>query len=428
MTETMPIVHKNNGKVKLEKCGGEKTAALHNLGCKVNAYETEALRELLIADGYRIVPFTETADVYIVNTCTVTNIADKKSRQMLRRARKLNPSAQIVAVGCYVDTAKNDLVESGICDIAIGNEDKNNLIGMLHRPAMHTRAFLKVQDGCEMYCAYCLIPYARGKSRSRSRKEILEEITELAENGFQEFVLTGIHLSSYGKDTGDTLLSLIEAVDGIPGVKRIRLGSLEPRIITEEFCRGLAALRNFCPHFHLSLQSGCEATLKRMNRHYTPEEYRQCCGLLRSYFPHPALTTDVIVGFPGETEEEFAETLSFLRELSLYEIHVFPYSKRSGTRAAKMDGQVAEVVKKERSAILLELTAAQAKTFREYYLGREEEILLEEIELHDGERYFTGYTKEYVKLAVAAEGTEANTFVRGIVGRELLILQDVSTD
>ncbi len=424
----MPIVHKNNGKVKLEKCNGEKTAALHNLGCKVNAYETEALRELLIADGYRIVPFTEEADVYIVNTCTVTNIADKKSRQMLRRARKLNPDAQIVAVGCYVDTAKSDLVESGICDITIGNEDKNKLIGLLHRPAMHTRAFLKVQDGCEMYCAYCLIPYARGKCKSREREEILAEITELAKNGFQEFVLTGIHLSSYGKDTGDTLLSLIEAVDQIPGVQRIRLGSLEPRIITEVFCRGLAALKHFCPHFHLSLQSGCEATLKRMNRHYTPEEYKQCCDLLRSTFTHPALTTDVIVGFPGETEEEFGETVSFLRELSLYEIHVFPYSKRSGTRAAKMPDQVTEEVKKARSTVLLELTAAQAKTFREYYLGREEEILLEEIELHDGERYFTGYTKEYVKLAVAAEGKEANTFVRGIVGRELLILQDVSTD
>lgn len=418
----MPIVHKNNGKVKLEKCNGEKTAALHNLGCKVNAYETEALRELLIADGYRIVPFTEEADVYIVNTCTVTNIADKKSRQMLRRARKLNPDAQIVAVGCYVDTAKSDLVESGICDITIGNEDKNKLIGLLHRPAMHTRAFLKVQDGCEMYCAYCLIPYARGKCKSREREEILAEITELAKNGFQEFVLTGIHLSSYGKDTGDTLLSLIEAVDQIPGVQRIRLGSLEPRIITEAFCRGLAALKHFCPHFHLSLQSGCEATLKRMNRHYTPEEYKQCCDLLRSTFTHPALTTDVIVGFPGETEEEFGETVSFLRELSLYEIHVFPYSKRSGTRAAKMPDQVTEEVKKARSTVLLELTAAQAKAFRTYYEGKEEEILLEECEIHDGVQYFTGYTKEYVKLAVDAEGREANTFVRGIVGKELVLL------
>ena len=418
----MPIVHKNNGKVKFEKTPGEKTAALHNLGCKVNAYETEALRELLEAEGYCIVPFTEAADVYVVNTCTVTNIADKKSRQMLRRARKLNPAAQIVAVGCYVDTAKSDLVESGICDIAIGNEDKNKLIGMLRRPAMHTRAFLKVQDGCEMYCAYCLIPYARGRSKSRDREEILEEVAGLVKNGFQEFVLTGIHLSSYGKDTGDTLLSLIEAVDRIPGVKRIRLGSLEPRIITEAFCRGLSGIQSLCPHFHLSLQSGCVSTLQRMNRHYTPEEYRACCELLRSFFTHPAITTDVITGFPGETEEEFAETVSFLKERALYEIHVFPYSKRSGTRAAKMDGQVPEETKKARSAVLLELTERQAEAFRSYYLGKEEEILLEECEVHEGIRYFTGYTKEYVKLAVAAEGREANTFARGIVGEELRLL------
>ena len=418
----MPIVQKNNGKVKLQKSGEEKTAALHNLGCKVNAYETEALRELLEAEGYRIVPFTEKADVYVVNTCTVTNIADKKSRQMLRRARRCNPSAQIVAAGCFVDTAKKDLVESGLCDIAIKNSEKNDLIRLLRRPAMHTRAFIKVQDGCEMYCAYCLIPYARGKSHSRDKAEILEEIRGLSENGFQEFILTGIHLSSYGKDTGDTLLSLIEDVDRIPGVRRIRLGSLEPRIITEDFLRGLAGIKSFCPHFHLSLQSGCEATLNRMNRHYTPDAYRKSCALLRAAYTHPALTTDVIVGFPGETEEEFAETVSFLRELSLYEIHVFPYSKRDGTRAAKMDAQVTEEVKKERSAVLLELTAAQAKAFRAYYLGKEEEILLEETELLDGTPCFTGYTKEYVKLAVAAEGREPNTLVRGVVGEELILL------
>ncbi len=417
----MPIVHKNNGKVKFEKTVGEKTAALHNLGCKVNAYETEALRELLLADGYRIVPFTEKADVYVVNTCTVTNIADKKSRQMLRRARRLNPDAQIVAVGCYVDTAKSDLVESGLCDIAIGNADKNKLIGMLSRPAMHTRAFIKVQDGCEMFCAYCLIPYARGRSQSRERAEILEEIRGLAENGFQEFVLTGIHLSSYGKDTGDTLLSLIEGVDQIPGVRRIRLGSLEPRIITEDFLQGLIGIKSFCPHFHLSLQSGSEATLRRMNRHYTPEEYRQSCALLRRYFSHPAITTDVIVGFPGETEAEFSETVSFLETLSLYEIHVFPYSVRNGTRAAKMPDQVPEEIKKERSERLLRLTKAQAAQFRAFYTGKEEEILLEECEESAGERYFTGYTKEYVKMAVTAEGRETNTFVEGIVGETLTI-------
>ena len=417
----MPIVQKNNGKVKFEKKDGEKTAALHNLGCKVNAYETEAMRELLEADGYRIVPFTEKADVYVVNTCTVTNIADKKSRQMLRRARRLNPDAQIVAMGCYVDTAKKDLVESGICDIAIGNEKKNELIQMLRHPAMHTRAFIKVQDGCEMYCAYCLIPYARGKSKSREKTEILEEIRGLAESGFQEFVLTGIHLSSYGKDTGDTLLSLIEETDRIPGVARIRLGSLEPRIITEEFLRGLTGVKSFCPHFHLSLQSGCASTLSRMNRHYTPDQYRQSCELLRRFFSHPAVTTDVIVGFPGETEEEFSETFSFLEELSLYEIHVFPYSVRAGTRAAKMADPVPEETKKKRSEKLLQLTKAQAETFRSFYTGKEEEILLEECEEKDGMRVFTGYTKEYVKMAVEAKGREPNTFVRGTVGESLKI-------
>lgn len=398
-----------------------KKAALHNLGCKVNAYETEAMRELLEADGYEIVPFTEKADVYVINTCSVTNIADRKSRQMLRRARKLNPKGFIVAVGCYVDTSEADPVAEGLCDMVIDNKKKNELIRRLHHPAMHTRAFIKVQDGCDLFCSYCIIPYARGRSVSRGRQEILDEIRGLASEGFREFVLTGIHLSSYGKDTGDTLLSLTRAVSEIPGVCRIRLGSLEPRIITEEFAAGLFGIPGFCPHFHLSLQSGCDETLKRMNRHYTVAEYRASCELLRRTFLHPAITTDVIVGFPGETEEEFTETEAFLRELSLYEIHVFPYSMRQGTRAERLPAHIAESVKKERASRLLALTGEQAKAFRTWYLGKETEVLLEEPVSLAGKQGHTGYTKEYVKL-FAAGGTP-NTLVRGRVGEELLLME-----
>lgn len=400
----------------------KKRAALHNLGCKVNAYETDAMKELLIADGYEIVPFSEEADVYVVNTCSVTNIADKKSRQMLRRAKRRNPHATVVAVGCYVDTTDVDLIAEGICDVVIDNKKKNELIPMLHRPSGHTRSFVKIQDGCDAFCSYCIIPYARGRSVSRARDAILEEVRELAGNGFQEIVLTGIHLPSYGKDTGDDLLSLVRAIDAVAGVRRIRLGSLEPRVVTEEFARGLSEIESFCPHFHLSLQSGCQATLQRMNRHYTPEEYRAACALLRDTFTHPAITTDVIVGFPGETGEEFSETLQFLTELSLYEIHVFPYSARHGTRAAKLPDQVSEEVKNVRSEMLLDLTARQAEDFRAFYQGREEEILLEEIEEIDGVPYFTGFTKEYVRLGIPAEGHRANTFVRGVVGEGVRVV------
>ena len=331
-----------------------RKAALHNLGCKVNAYETEAMQEMLEQNGYEIVPFAEGADVYVINTCTVTNMADRKSRQMLHRARKMNPNAVVVAAGCYVQAqgAKAD----DCIDIIIGNNKKKDLIAILDehfakieekepqvelidiahtheyeemrvsRQAEHTRANVKVQDGCNQFCSYCIIPYARGRVRSRKMEDVLAEVHTLASNGYQEIVLTGIHLSSYGIDTGENLLELIRAVHQVEGILRIRLGSLEPRIITREFAEGIAALPKMCPHFHLSLQSGCNTTLKRMNRRYTAEEYYEKCELLREVFDHPALTTDVIVGFPGETEEEFRESKAFLEKVNFYETHIFKYS------------------------------------------------------------------------------------------------------
>ena len=399
-----------------------KKAALHNLGCKVNAYELEAYAELLREEGMEIVPFTEKADLYIVNTCSVTNIADRKSRQMLRRARALNPEAKVVAMGCYVDTSARDLIREGLCDEVIPNDKKETFLKQLKKPLDHTRAFLKVQDGCDQFCSYCIIPYARGRSKSRGREEILSEAKGLAENGCREIVLTGIHLSSYGKDTGDTLLSLIKGVAEIPGIKRIRLGSLEPRIITGALAEELSRIPEFCPHFHLSLQSGCEETLKRMNRHYTPEEYLEAVQILRRSFLHPAITTDVITGFPGETEEEFEETFRFLSDLAFYEIHVFPYSRRRGTRAEKLPMQIPEPVKKERAARLLALTKEQAITFRKWYLGKEAEVLLEEEGECAGEKGYIGYTKEYVRLFSKTGGV--NRLLHGVVGEELLLFEE----
>lgn len=340
-----------------------RRAALHNLGCKVNAYETEAMQQILEKAGYEIVPFQEQADVYVINTCSVTNMADRKSRQMIHRARKQNPDAVIVAAGCYVQTAGERQEEDETIDIVIGNNKKHELAERLEeffekhekaramidincqkegyeelslsRTAEHTRAFIKVQDGCNQFCTYCIIPYARGRVRSRKPADVLGEIQRLAENGYQEVVLTGIHLSSYGIDIEDDLLHLIEQVHEIEGIQRIRLGSLEPKIVTEEFAKRLSELEKICPHFHLSLQSGCDATLERMNRKYTTEEYAKSCGYLRKYFREPAITTDVIVGFPGETEEEFAVTKQYLEKIHFYEMHIFKYSKRQGTKAAK---------------------------------------------------------------------------------------------
>lgn len=424
-----------------------RKAALHNLGCKVNAYETEAMQQILEGAGYEIVPFTEYADVYVINTCSVTNMADRKSRQMLHRAKKMNPNAIVVGAGCYVQTKEAQALVDEAIDIVIGNNKKHELLQLLEeyeqshertksivdinhekqeyeelflsKTAEHTRAFIKVQDGCNQFCSYCIIPFARGRVRSREAKDVLAEITRLAENGYHEVVLTGIHLSSYGVDTGDNLLHLIEQVHEIEGIERIRLGSLEPRIVTEEFAERLSELPKICPHFHLSLQSGCDATLVRMNRRYDTAEYEQGCNLLRKYFKHPAITTDVIVGFPGETEEEFALTREYLEQIHFYEMHIFQYSKREGTKAAVMPNQVPEPVKKQRSAELLEIEQRMSKEFREYYVGREVEALLEEPFTWNGRTYFTGYTKEYVKVAYETDADKTNQFVQGVVKGQL---------
>lgn len=423
-----------------------KKAALHNLGCKVNAYETEAMQQLLEEAGYEIVSFHERADVYVINTCSVTNIADRKSRQMLHRAKKLNPQAVVVAAGCYVQAAGEALKQDEAIDIIIGNNKKTELasilsayfgesdeaadtlieIGQTHeyepmriqKIADHTRAFIKVQDGCNQFCSYCIIPYTRGRVRSRKPEDIVAEVETLVAGGYQEIVLTGIHLSSYGldfKEEPENLLGLIVRLDGLKGLKRIRLGSLEPRIITEEFAVTLAGLSSFCPHFHLSLQSGCDETLKRMNRHYTTKEYEDRCGILRTYFENPAITTDVIAGFPGETEEEFQETEGFLERIHFYEMHVFKYSKREGTKAAKMEHQVKEPVKAARSEILLQLTKQMSLEYRKSFLGCEKEVLMEEKTSIDGKDYLAGHTKEYVKAAIPWDESLKGKLVTGVM-------------
>lgn len=441
-----------------------KKVAFHNLGCKVNSYEMDVMLQSLKDKGYEIVPFEEKADIYIVNTCTVTNIADRKSRQMLHKAKKTNPEGIVVAVGCYVQSDTEGAKADDAVDLLIGNNRKKDLVRILENymngveedavidinhtdeyeemkltgTQEHTRAYIKIQDGCNQFCSYCLIPFARGRVRSRKSEDIVEEITGLAKAGYQEFVLTGIHISSYGIDfeekgraiygaeTNWHLLKLLEEVDAIPGVSRLRLGSLEPRLITEEFAQGIGRLKTLCPHFHLSLQSGSEATLKRMNRHYTPEEFRRGVELLRRTFEHPAVTTDVIVGFPQESEEEFEETRRFLEEICFYEMHIFKFSKRKGTRAAIMEGQIAEKDKTRRSNILLEMEKRQSKEFRTYYIGRQEEVLLEEKKEIDGREYWIGHTREYVKVALASDEDCRNRLVTGMIkdsiNDEILIL------
>ena len=436
-----------------------RTAALHNLGCKVNSYETEAMQQLLEEAGYEIVPFHEKADVYIINTCSVTNIADRKSRQMLHRAKKQNPDAVVVAAGCYVQAASEELKADLAVDVIIGNNKKQDLVPILeeyfqdrtdcdhvieigqtqeyerlsiHKIADHTRAFLKVQDGCNQFCSYCIIPYTRGRVRSRRPEEVVAEVKELAAAGYQEVVLTGIHLSSYGVDFDEehkeTLLSLIRQVHEVAGIKRIRLGSLEPRIITEEFAKALADMPKFCPHFHLSLQSGCDETLKRMNRHYTTEEYAEGCAILRRFFDNPAITTDVIVGFPGETEEEFAVTKAFLEQTGFYEMHIFKYSRRAGTRADRMPDQVPEQVKTARSEVLLKLEKQMSKAYRESFLGKKKAVLLEEKTEINGTEYMIGHTMEYVKAVVPYAENLKNKMVEGVLVRaindEVLMLDE----
>ena len=416
----------------------KRKAALHNLGCKVNAYELEAIQQMLEQQGYEIVPFAPGADIYIINTCTVTNIADRKSRQMLHKAKKMNPDAVVVACGCYVQAAGEKLEQDSAIDLVVGNNKKKEIPAILEeyfrekeegrsgsgtwvtdmthnreyetlsisRTAEHTRAFIKVQDGCNQFCTYCIIPYARGRVRSRRPEDVLEEVRRLAESGCQEVVLTGIHLSSYGVDLeeGQNLLALIRTIHAVDGIRRIRLGSLEPGIITEEFAEAIAALPKVCPHFHLSLQSGCDTVLERMNRRYRSEEYKEKCRLLRRVYDRPALTTDVIVGFPGETEEEFEASRAFVEEVNFFETHIFKYSRREGTRAAAMPDQIPEQEKTRRSHILLELDERRRQEYMESFLGEEKEVLLEEKVELDGKKWWVGYTREYLKAIVPDDG------------------------
>lgn len=406
-----------------------RTVAYHNLGCKVNAYEMDAMLQALRQSGYQIVPFEEKADIYIVNTCTVTNIADRKSRQMLHKAKKTNPEGIVVAVGCYVQSDTQAVEADSAVDLMVGNNRKKDLVAILENyfkgisqesvidinhtseyeemrltaTEEHTRAYIKIQDGCNQFCTYCMIPYARGRVRSRKKSDVIEEIKGLVRAGYKEFVLTGIHISSYGMDCKgeqENLLTLAQAIDGIDGVERIRLGSLEPRIVTEEFAESLAKLRHICPHFHLSLQSGCETVLKRMNRHYTPEEYLQGVECLRRVFAHPAITTDIIVGFPGETPEEFEQTRQFAAAVRFYEMHIFKFSKRKGTKAAVMPGQVPEGIKTQRSGILQCMELQDSRDFRAFYIGRDAQVLFEEKKEFGGQEYWVGHTREYVKVAL----------------------------
>lgn len=424
----------------------KRSAAIHNLGCKVNAYEAEAMQQLLEQAGYRIVPFEEKADVYIINTCSVTNIADRKSRQMLHRAKKMNPDAVVVAAGCYVQSAGEELLKDESVDIIVGNNRKNDIVKLIEeyigdntaadngicdiscersyedmnisKTAEHARVFIKVQDGCNQFCSYCIIPYTRGRVRSRKPELIIEELTGLAKAGYKEVVLTGIHLSSYGIDfeeKGNNLIELIKEVSEIDGIERIRLGSLEPRIVTEEFAKELSSIDKICPHFHLSLQSGSAETLKRMNRHYTPEEYLKGCEILRKYFEHPAITTDVIAGFPGETEAEFGETLEFVKKVHFYEMHVFKYSIRKGTRAEKFSNQVSEQIKTERSHRLIKEGNKMSYDFRQYYIGKDVEVLTEETIERDGKKYTAGYTKEYVRAIIEGEFPAGQIIVKKAV-------------
>lgn len=409
-----------------------KKVALHNLGCKVNAYEVEAMQQLLEEAGYEIVPFEPGADVYLINTCTVTNIADRKSRQMLHKAKKMNPDAIVVATGCYAQADTEKLKEDTAVDLILGNNQKTQIVEALEEyekehakqvqvieinhtkeyeelsiasTAEHVRAYIKVQDGCNQFCTYCIIPFARGRVRSRKIEEVLSEVETLAAKGYKEVVLTGIHLSSYGvdfpKEERESLLSLIQAVSRVEGISRIRLGSLEPRIITEEFLEGIVKTGKVCPHFHLSLQSGCNKTLKNMNRRYSAQEYAEKCELIRKFYPAPALTTDVIVGFPQETEEDFEESYEFVKKIHFYETHIFKYSRRHGTKAASMDGQLTEAAKAQRSDRMLELHEIRAREYEEAMIGKKMELLLEEEIEIDGRPWYVGHSREYVRAVIS---------------------------
>lgn len=405
--------------------------AFLTLGCKVNFYETEQMMEQFQSLGFDVVDFQEKADVYIVNTCTVTNMADRKSRQMLHRAKKKNPDSLVVAVGCYVESGEAKLEEDSAVDAFFSNREKEHMaerfveqfhlipketqtMGSRHVEHERTRAYLKIQDGCNQFCTYCMIPYVRGKGKlvSMPEDEVISHVESLAKQGYKEVVLTGIHLSSYGVDFSDALnfvslegkplLTVISKVAEIEGIERIRLGSLEPRIITESFAKELSAIKKVCPHFHLSLQSGCDTVLKRMNRHYTSAEYKEKVEILRKYFDYPAITTDVITGFPGETEEEFSITRNFLREIAFSDLHIFPYSPRRGTRAAAMTDQVDSQVKKHRSDLLIQDTKEYQKTYADVFLSKREKVLFEEVVSHEGKEYLIGHNERYVKIGIPA--------------------------
>lgn len=431
----------------------KKKVALHNLGCKVNAYETEAMRELLVKSGYEIVAFDEVADIYIINTCTVTNMADRKSRQMLHKAKKLNKDAVIVAAGCYAQAASEDLEKDEAIDIIVGNDMKKDIVNIIenyiekavlnindtkvHREfeelniesmEEHTRAYIKIQDGCNQFCTYCIIPYARGRIRSRRPDNIIKEVERLADKGYKEVVLTGIHLSSYGMDMKEENISLINVIKEIgknKKIKRIRLGSLEPKIITSEFMEELKNVEAFCPHFHLSLQSGCDETLKRMNRKYTTEEYYKGCAIIREYYGDAAITTDVIVGFPGETEEEFAKTREFLERIKFSSMHIFKYSKREGTKAAVMDNQVRDDIKGIRSEELIKLSKHLQQDYINSFVGKTVEVLFEEKTVINNRQYYVGHTKEYVKVAVITEDNLGNKIipvkVQSLINNEIVL-------
>lgn len=409
-----------------------KTVAPLTLGCKVNQYETDGMIELLKEAGMTAVSFEEKADVYLINTCSVTNMADKKSRQMIHRAKKLNPDAVVIAAGCYVQAAKDKLMEDDRISIIIGNNKKKDIVriledylqagvtdeGMLDISAEkeyepltinstleHTRAYVKIQDGCNQFCSYCIIPYVRGRIRSRDIASIIEEVKRLALTGVKEIVLTGIHISSYGKDKENEvgLADVIDAISKIESIKRIRLGSLEPSIITDEFIDRIVVNEKVCPHFHLSLQSGCNTVLKRMNRKYTCEEYFEKCEMLRRAFDRPALTTDVIVGFPGETEEEFQETVDYLTKLNLYEMHIFKFSPRQGTVAAGMKDQVAPEIKNHRSDVLLALSEKNKQAYEASFRGENLDVLVEEKVRREGKDGYRGHTERYMDIFVEEE-------------------------
>lgn len=448
------IVKKESQHVKTTKNGEKvvKKVAFHNLGCKVNSYEIEYLQQEFQENDFLIVPFDQKADIYVVNTCTVTNIADRKSRQMIHRAKANNEDAIVVAMGCYVQTNLEKAKADDGIDIVIGNNEKGKAYEIISKymservdnetekrlvessdiakvteydeftlkaTTEHTRVYIKIQDGCNQFCSYCAIPLARGRVRSRKISDTVSEIKGLVDKGYKEFVLTGIHLSSYKGEYGETLIDVIEAVDEIEGVERIRLGSLEPRIITKEFLERLSKIKSICPHFHLSLQSGSDSVLKRMNRHYTTEEFRNGVNLIREYFEHPAITTDVIVGFPMETEEEFEETRKFLNEINFYEAHVFKYSRRQGTVADKMSGQLTEKEKAARSEILIKDDGIRSKAFREYYLNKEIDIIVEEPVEVDGKEYMTGYTKEYVRVVSEIDKNRCGSVYKGVAKKML---------